>query len=367
MRLSAILAVAAIASAARAGDPPAGRRGFFVFFAAMLDDPKWPADYRGFQNGVVILDPFGASAATVSTLKKELNATVLLYWDFGDLRSMHLADGVVGVAPLSHGPNIGCSGESCCDHIRCAAEGAHTQSHKCGDDDYNRELRSVLNVSWAIHRILDNGTRLPICTDETGPNYIPFPPSIEAIAAFLARKVPALGVDGVYLDGRGSSFMFSRAWPRTINASGWKFDIDGDGKPDTYMDMVAQFAAYAPLFTATLRARLGSGPILVGNSAGALSDPMLRRAPAPVYRLARPRERRARNARRARLTVRAHPPTPLPPTGRAALAAASRSRWRRARASWASRRSPAAKPPCAPSTRSPRSPGTTSASSRSCG
>ena len=87
-----------------------------------------------------------------------------------------------------------------CEDLNLFASVPRTHAIKCPDDAYNRELRSVFNISWAIHRVFPNGSRAPICTDESGPQYIPFPPSVEAIVGFLASQIQRLGVDGVYLE-----------------------------------------------------------------------------------------------------------------------------------------------------------------------
>jgi len=129
------------------------RQAFFIFFSSMLESPEWPEGFRQYQNGAVILDPFNVTAATVEAIHTELNATVLLYWDFGDIRSMMWADGVQGFAalgeadPVTHKP-VGCRGLSCCDHIRCSPRVPSTHATRCADDEYNRELRAVFNISW---------------------------------------------------------------------------------------------------------------------------------------------------------------------------------------------------------------------------
>jgi hypothetical protein len=46
--------------------------------------------------------------------------------------------------------------------------------------------------------------------------------------------------------------------PLAINKTGWRFDIDGDGLPDSYQDMLGQYVAWAPYFTTTLRKSLGT-------------------------------------------------------------------------------------------------------------
>lgn len=112
--------------------PPAtGRQAFFIFFASMLRGDDWPHGFRQYRNGAVILDPSNATAADVSTLRRELNVTVLLYWDFGDIRSMQWAHGAGAVQVLEAGgpaafPGGGpCSGVSCCDHIKCSPRGRY--------------------------------------------------------------------------------------------------------------------------------------------------------------------------------------------------------------------------------------------------
>ena len=72
-----------------------------------------------------------------------------------------------------------------------------------------------------------------------------------------------------------SSFSFSQSWAAQINATGWQYDINGDGLPDSFDDMVGQFQAWAPYLTTALRKRVGRKPIMVANAGAGLSDPML--------------------------------------------------------------------------------------------
>ena len=81
---------------------------------------------------------------------------------------------------------------------------------------------------------------------------IPFPDSVDVIVSFLAKKIAEFKVDGVYLDGRESSYTFAGGWARDISATGWRVDINGDGRPDTHEDMVGQYIAWTPVLTSML-------------------------------------------------------------------------------------------------------------------
>eukprot|EP01051_Picozoa_sp_SAG22_P011059 SAG22_NODE_1036_length_5904_cov_4.908355_6_plen_441_part_00 len=266
-----------LAATTAAAAAATSRQAYFIFFEPMLRGPDWPHAFAKYRGGAVILDPFNVTAATVAAIRAELNASVLMYWDFGDLRSMQWADGVDGLlAPIPDGMgDQPCTGLTCCDHIRCSSRVKGSGGYKCGDDAYNRELRQHLNSSWVISRLLSNSSRAPICTDESGPLYIPSDASASAIVAWLARKHGEFKLDGLYLDGRSTTYSFSQGWPLAVNKTGWQFDIDGNGTPDSYSDMVGQFTAFAPLVTTKLRVALGPSTVIVANAGAGLSDPML--------------------------------------------------------------------------------------------
>ena len=63
------------------------KKAFYALFEPMLRNTiEWPAAYAGFQDGIMILDPFNVSTLTVTKVKRDLgNATVLMYFDTNDI------------------------------------------------------------------------------------------------------------------------------------------------------------------------------------------------------------------------------------------------------------------------------------------
>ena len=148
-------------------------------------------------------------------LTRVLYAIARRYFDFGDIRSMQWADGASTFQPLPDGMgDRPCTGVSCCDHIRCSSRVNGSGAFKCGDGAYNQQLRAVFNASWAVSRLFPSpqlgsshagSKRQAVCTDESGPMYIPFKASADVIVAFLVAKVKELRVDGVCDDAHASS------------------------------------------------------------------------------------------------------------------------------------------------------------------
>ena len=57
-----------------------GHRAFFMVFSPMLDSPDWPAAYLQYRGGIVVMNPFNTSKATVQRVKDELGVKVVMYW-----------------------------------------------------------------------------------------------------------------------------------------------------------------------------------------------------------------------------------------------------------------------------------------------
>ena len=57
-----------------------------MVFSPMLDAHDWPAAYAQYSGGIVVMNPFNASAATVAKVRADLNAKVVMYWDTEDIQ-----------------------------------------------------------------------------------------------------------------------------------------------------------------------------------------------------------------------------------------------------------------------------------------
>ena len=111
------------------------------------------------------------------------------------------------------------------------------------------------------------------------------PVSVEAYASFVAGWVKDRGYSGVYLDELFSVTAERKAnlpygvypWPEIMSRTA--FDCDGDGKADSFEKLNAQFERNRPLWTASLRKKLGDSAVLIANAVAPpdrpIADPAL--------------------------------------------------------------------------------------------
>jgi hypothetical protein len=150
-----------VAPPAAAPAPP-GKRAFYALFEPMLRAPgEWPSRYEQFRDGVVVLDPFNATRATVAEVKRALNATVLMYWDTNDMIVNHTGeclrkkgtgqvegecgglDGAGEPKPCSTGHYM------CCDRFDCP----YSKAPMCGPDAFPDAFAKVFDPTWAVREL----------------------------------------------------------------------------------------------------------------------------------------------------------------------------------------------------------------------
>ena len=191
--------------------PPAttgGHRAFFILFAPMLESPDWPSRYEEYRGGVVVMNPFNASRATIQKVQRDLDVKVVMYFDSMDIQIK--AQGKCLGAQDHGNPNI-CSDDEdpkmpwkrcasgampCCYGYECNAYNTTT----CPVDDYARALWGVYKPEWAVNELHKTRPGTPICRYGKGPLAVHSAQSNAALVPFLAAWLKDHGYDGVYFD-----------------------------------------------------------------------------------------------------------------------------------------------------------------------
>jgi hypothetical protein len=255
-----------------------GQKAFYSLFEPMLRNPnEWPASYERFRDGVIVLDPYNATAKTVMEVKQALNATVLMYWDTNDILLRDTGGKCLENAPDCN-PTDGrfCSTGhvKCCNSFNCS----YKKAPQCGPDVFPSTLSQIFDRSWAVRLLPENGSiPIPQCLYFFGLSYVPFEKSVQAIGTFLSKWIREKGFDGLYLDEYFPLDVFERVFTSKTGGffSNLTLDTDGDGKQDTPQEITAQYSKWRNALTAMLRKELGPSAVLIANTAGAGADAAL--------------------------------------------------------------------------------------------
>jgi hypothetical protein len=149
----------------------------------------------------------------------------------------------------------------CCTSFDCDR---FKNAKLCLADDFYLGLSKSFDASWTINLLdIDTNRTQPLCNYYFGPMFCPFQKSIDALVPYVAGWVKHRGFDELYLDEFFPSA--SIAFPLSLLAN-ISFDADGDGKPETVADLVAQFHKFKPLMAAELRKALGDEAIILANT-----------------------------------------------------------------------------------------------------
>ena len=234
---------------------------YYILWKAMLAGPDWPSAYLPYSGGVIIMDPFNVTREDVAQVKRELNATVLMYFDTTDI-AVPATNGVCAENNANCNGKLRCStggpGLCCttfdCDRFKNAA--------LCPADSFYHGLSQVFELDWTVN-LLENGTRHPLCKYYFGPVFVPFQKSVDALVPYVAGWVKQIGFDGLYLDEvfPSASIAFPLSLLRTR-----RFDADGDGQPETVDELVQQFERFQPQLASGLRSALGQHAVILANS-----------------------------------------------------------------------------------------------------
>jgi Ca2+-binding EF-hand superfamily protein len=203
-----------------------GHRAFFMVFSPMLESPDWPSAYEEYRGGIVVMNPFNASKATVHKVRQDLDVKVVMYFDTQDIQIK-----VQGKC-LGSDANRLCSDVStdwrrcasgampCCFSYECNA----FNTSACPEDDYaRRALGAVYKPSWAVNELVAGKPGTPICTYGKGPLGCYSAASNAALVPFLHGWLTSHAYDGVYFDEYFAEWKLVFPFP---------VDTDGDGKVD---------------------------------------------------------------------------------------------------------------------------------------
>jgi len=146
-------------------------------------------------------------------------------------------------------------------------------SYTCGPGLFQEGIQSMFPVSYAVNVFQKNGSKNTICGYPGLASYVHFQASSDAMAHYLASYILSYGYDGIYLDGYIRDTLWEKMF--TQRMAGLTFDSDGDGQPDTIADAINQYSTWAPYFVYRLRSLLGPDKIILANSAGELSSPLI--------------------------------------------------------------------------------------------
>ena len=254
-----------------------GARAFYTLFAPMLNSPDWPSAYEEYRGGVVVMQPFNVTRATVDAVRAALDVRVLMYFDSTELMKTMSAECAPGAAPRDCNPagrerwtRPSSGAIACCFSKQCDAFNTTT----CPPDPYSRALARAIDNRWAIRRLPAGAAPpIPICWYGFGPVHAHSAASVAGLVPFVSGWAKGAGFDGVYLDeyfSQSPGDKYLGGYP-----AGTQFDADGDGQPDSLAEISAQNARFRPAFTAGLRVELGPDAILIANTAGGIADPSL--------------------------------------------------------------------------------------------
>ncbi len=146
------------------------------------------------------------------------------------------------------------------------------------DDAYYLALTAAFDSSLCIRDLVTgNVVRIyqsdPEDPSTAVPTFILRQESADVLVDFHRDVTMDAAWDGFYIDMCTAVFPDYRI--RRLSNITDSYDIDGDGSPDSEVDIQTQYATWRPYFTARLRETLGEEMIVLGNSGGALDDPSL--------------------------------------------------------------------------------------------
>jgi len=226
------------------------QKAFYILFANQVEDPTWPKGYEEFS--VFIVQPQNMTSELVQKIKTTTGAKVLAYWD-----SLHI--------PIKAGCSTG--------HVMGDKSGRNcTTSYPCGTGEYSTAISQMFPPKYALNMINSNGTLTVMCTYPGLATYIPSQDSAKIIANFLSTVIHDAQFDGIYLDNTIDVQLLDSGFESILKNI--DFDCDGDGKKNNMQEFLMQYQAWAPSVAFQLRQNLGPNAIILGNTAGSLSNPV---------------------------------------------------------------------------------------------
>jgi hypothetical protein len=204
-----------------------------------------------YKGGIIVAQPINMSRADVEKLKASVPAIVLAYWC---LNCIPIRPADKAMCPCCTGHIMGDKpNRNCSTSYHCAESSA-----------YQSLINDAFPATFARNQLFPNGSSAATCIYPGQAYYIPCAASVKTLAPMLASVVAEAGFDGVYID----NYIHPDSFSPPDHPPSLLFDYDGDGKPESRDEAIAQYRQFAPAFAAALRKLLPEGSILLGNAAG---------------------------------------------------------------------------------------------------
>ena len=156
---------------------------FYSLFDKMVQNKdEFPRLYEQYRDGVIVFSPGSASKELIATVKKELNATVLMYVDSMDIAIQ--SDGICDNPgprkcynqPVSE-PQCSTGRFRCCESYNCSVFAANRSKVKLcsvADSGFNVELQKAFKAAWLINLLPNSSMHIskptPLCYYYFGPS-----------------------------------------------------------------------------------------------------------------------------------------------------------------------------------------------------
>ena len=139
------------------------------------------------------------------------------------------------------------------------------------ESQYWQALEAVFDTTFCVMDLVtDRVIRMQGENGTGAPHWVPRQESADVLVAFHRDVTMAAGWDGLYIDQCEAHYP---PWRLTKLAEATSaYDANGDGSPDSPVQVVAQYDAWRPYFVQRLREVVGDGAVLIANSGGPLQD-----------------------------------------------------------------------------------------------
>jgi hypothetical protein len=143
-----------------------------------------------------------------------------------------------------------------------------TTTYACSPPNNNpfvKELNQIFPPTLAIRQLHPQNNSYSLIQGYPGlASYMWTSKTTPLLHSFLSTWVQAIGFDGIYLDGYGRQTFDDL--PNT------GYDYDGDGVPETAVQVQNLYNGFAPAFVAMMRNTLGRKALILANSGEANTD-----------------------------------------------------------------------------------------------
>ena len=134
---------------------------------------------------------------------------------------------------------------------------------------YYAPLRAAWDVTWTLRDLDQPSGNQTLCLFPGLASYVLTRASADASVAFHRAVTFRRGFDGLYIDMLTDNW-FTGTFDARLRALA-RFDCDGDGAPNSVLDLQTQWKGWRNYLVTQLRAAAGPDKILIANTAGPMS------------------------------------------------------------------------------------------------